>query len=170
MKRNPLLPVTAIVALFITLLLASCKSNNISIDGAWTIVELQYVKPDGTTTSTKPAGSDVYFSKKHYSFCWTSDIVTTRDWNIADSLKLKRFNQSLVNAGYFELQDSILITKAVFALQPMFVNGIAKFNCSFHGDTLVLRGLSVVSSDNISLPAYAAGAHFVTKLLRNTRQ
>lgn len=166
MKRNLLLPVIALAVLFTALLLVSFKSKKFSIDGAWTIVELQYVKPDGTTTSSRPVESDVFFSNTHYSFCWTSHIATTRDWILADSVKLKRFNQSLVNTGYFGLQDSILTTKAVFALQPMFVNGVAKFKCSFRGDTLVLRGLSVVSSDNIVLPAYETGAHFVTKMLK----
>jgi hypothetical protein len=53
-------------------------------------------------------------------------------------------------------------------MSPMFSNGgIARFKCSFSGDTLVLRGLSVVSSENISHPAYASGSHFVSKLVRS---
>jgi hypothetical protein len=86
---------------------------------------------------------------------------------VADSVKLNRFNQSIVNTGTFTLKDSILTTNATFALTPMFSNGgVAKFKCSFSGDTLVLKGLSVVSSENISHPAYANGLYFVTKLLR----
>lgn len=51
-------------------------------------------------------------------------------------------------------------------MNPMFSNGVAKFKCSFAGDTLILKGLSVVSSDNVSHPTYARGAYFVNKLLR----
>ncbi|MBI3137412.1 MAG: hypothetical protein HYZ15_02380 [Sphingobacteriales bacterium] len=170
MKRNIRLFIIPVVVLFSALSLISFNREKITVDGAWTIVELQYVKPDGTATSTRPVESDVYFSGSHYSFCWTSQSTVTRDWVIADSIKLKRFNQSLVNTGIFELKDSILTTRAVFALQPMFVNGTAKFACSFRGDTLVLRGLSVISADGISLPAYTTGAHFVTKMIRSSRR
>ncbi|MCU0467264.1 MAG: hypothetical protein MUF58_01570, partial [Arcicella sp.] len=80
--------------------------------------------------------------------------------------KLSRFNQSIINTGTFEFKDSILSTKATFAMNPMFTNGLAKFKCSFVGDTLILRGLSVFSSDNIAHPVYANGSYIVSKLVR----
>jgi hypothetical protein len=64
------------------------------------------------------------------------------------------------------LKDSILSTKAKLSMSLMFTNGLAKFKCTTIGDTLVLKGLSVVSADNISHPAYANGTHFVSKLVR----
>ena len=85
---------------------------------------------------------------------------------MADSLKLDRYNQSIVNAGSFEIKDSILTTRATFAMNPMFVNGEAKFKISFNKDTLILKGLNVVSSENIQHPAYRNGLSFVTKLVR----
>jgi hypothetical protein len=137
-----------------------------SINGAWSIVEVETVKPDGTKSTTFPKASMALFADKHYSFCWTSHSSTIRSWELADSVKVNRFNQSIVNTGTFTLKDSILTTKANFAMSIMFTNGIAKFKCSFSGDTLILNGLSVFSSENIAHPAYANGLHFVSKLVR----
>jgi hypothetical protein len=117
--------------------------------------------------SVFPKEGVAIFSGNDYSFCWTSHDFKSRSWQVADSVKLNRFNQSIINTGTFTLKNSILTTNAVFAMAPMFSNGgVAKFKCSFNGDTLVLRGLSVVSSDNIAHPAYANGSYFVSKLLR----
>ncbi|MBI5859129.1 MAG: lipocalin-like domain-containing protein [Sphingobacteriales bacterium] len=136
------------------------------IDGAWKIVEVQTVKKDGSSTSTFPTESLAFFNKGYYTFCWTSQQGTPRTWQQTDSVKLTRMNQSIVNAGSYTLEGETLQTKALFALSPMFVNGTASFTCSFHGDTLVLSGNSVLSSDNIPNPLYAAGSHIVNKLVR----
>lgn len=140
--------------------------NNLSIDGVWSIVEVQTVKPNGTFSTTFPRESQAIFSKNYYSFCWTSHAFTVRGWQLADSIKLLRFNQSIINTGTFAMQDSTLSTKATFAMHPMFTDGLAKFKCTFVGDTLVLRGLSVFSSDNVSHPMYANGSYSITKLLK----
>jgi hypothetical protein len=150
-----------------TTLFSFTTKNKLSLDGAWSFVEVKTVKPDGKTTSIFPKEGVAIFSNNNYSFCWTSHDFKSRSWALADSIKLNRFNQSIINTGTFELKDSILTTKAIFALTPMFSNGgVAKFKCSFSGDTLILRGLSVVSSENITHPAYANGSYFVSKLLR----
>lgn len=136
------------------------------IEGAWKITEVQTVKKDGTTTSTSPAESFAYFNKGHYTFCWSSQQGTPRVWQQSDSVKLARMNQSIVNAGSYTLKGEMLETKALFALNPMFVNGTATFTCSFSGDTLILSGTSVLSADNSLNPVYAAGSHIVNKLVR----
>lgn len=161
-KKNILL--YSILALFT--MPSFTSKNELSIEGAWSIVEVQTVKRDGTSTSTFPKESIAVFSNKYYSFCWTSHFSSTRGWQMQDSVKLSRFNQSIINVGNFELKDSILTTSAIFAINPMFVNGVAKFKCYFKSDTLFLKGLNVISSDNISHPVYANGSHFVNKLLR----
>lgn len=140
------------------------------LEGSWTIAEVQTVNPDGTFLSTKPFESQVIFSKGNYSFCWTSDSTKPKDWFLVDKYKLQRFNQSIINSGTFELKDSILTTKAIFAMHPMFVNGEAKFKCTFIGDTLVLTGLSVFSEDKLSHPVYANGSYFINKLLKVKKQ
>ena len=141
-------------------------SKKISVDGAWTIVEVQTIKSDGSSSKVFPIESHAFFMNKNYSFCWTNQISKSRNWVMTDSLKLARFNQSIVNSGTYELKDSILTTKAKFAMNPMFTNGIAKFKCSTKGDTLILKGLNVISSDNKQHPAYKNGAYFVTKLVK----
>ncbi len=138
----------------------------LSIDGAWKIVEVQTIKPNGIHTSVFPTESEAIFAENYYSFCWTSHTSGARNWQMPDSVKLARVNQSIVNTGTYQLKDSILITKASFAMNPMFVNGLAKFKCSFNGDTLILKGLSVFSSDTISHPIYASGSHIVSKLVK----
>ncbi|GGD71099.1 hypothetical protein GCM10011514_39000 [Emticicia aquatilis] len=157
---------TLIVFIISTTLLGFKSKKKLSIDGVWTFIEVQTVKPNGRYTSTYPKESVAIFSDNHYSFCWTSHVSTIHSWQIADSVKLNRFNQSIINTGTFELKDSILTTKALLAMNPMFVNGLAKFKCSFSGDTLILTGLSVTSSDKIPHPIYAGGSHIVNKLLK----
>jgi hypothetical protein len=167
MKTKFIMLSSTILALVITLVVSGfIAEKKLSIDGTWSIVEVQTIKSNGTFTSTFPKESEAIFSSNFYSICWTSHNSTIRNWQLPDSVKVTRFNQSIINTGTFELKDSILTTKAIFAMNPMFVNGEAKFKCSFIGDTLVLRGLSVYSSDNISHPIYANGSHILNKLLR----
>ena len=153
-----------------TMISSFTSKKGISIEGAWTFVEVKTVKPDGTTISTFPKQSLAIFSGRDYSFCWTSHDLKLRSWQVADSVKLNRFNQSIINTGTFTLKDSTLTTRAVFAMAPMFSDGgVAKFKCYFSGDTLILKGLSVVSSENIAHPAYANGSYFVSKLFINKK-
>lgn len=158
--------ISVIVLAFGTVMVGFVSKTKLAVEGAWQVAEVITVKPDGTSSSTFPKESVIIFSKNYYSFCWTSHYANSRSWQMADSSKLNRFNQSIINTGTFELKDSILTTKAMFAMNPMFVDGLAKFKCYYSGDTLVLRGLSVYSSDKIAHPAYANGSYFVTKLLR----
>jgi hypothetical protein len=153
-------------ALVSTLIISFIPKNKIEIEGVWSVAEVQTIKSDGSKTITFPKESIVIFSQNYYSFCWTSQTYKNRNWSLSDSVKLSRFNQSIVNSGTFEFKNSILTTKAKFAMHPMFVDGLATFRCSIHGDTLILTGLNVVSSDNISHPVYASGSHFVSKLLK----
>lgn len=167
MKNKFTIPFLTFSAILIFLLLNFTKSKKFSVEGNWRIVEVKTIKPDGTSSKVFPKESQAFFYKKHYSFCWTTQVSKNRSWAMTDSLKLDKFNQSIVNTGIFELKDSILTTKAEFAMNPMFTNGIAKFKCSMKGDTLILKGLNVISSDNIQHPAYKNGSYFVSKLVKN---
>ena len=171
MKAKFTILTTTFLAILLTIILSSFTSKNkLSIEGAWSFVEVKTIKPNGSSTSTFPKEGLAIFSGKDYSFCWTSHDLKLRSWQVADSVKLNRFNQSIINTGTFTLKDSILTTNAVFAMTPMFSDGgVAKFKCSFSGDTLILKGLSVVSSEDIAHPAYANGSYFVSKLLRNKK-
>lgn len=168
MKEKAIILMCICLAILLaTVIMSFTPKNKLYIDGAWSFVEVRTVKPDGTSTSTFPKEGIAIFSGINYSFCWTQHDFKVRNWQVADSVKLNRFNQSIINTGTFTLKDSILTTKAAFAMNPMFSKGgVAKFKCSFSGDTLFLRGLSVVSSENIPHPAYASGSHFVSKLVK----
>jgi hypothetical protein len=155
-----------IAILFVAIEMSFTSKDKLSIVGAWKMVEVQTIKSNGTHTSVFPNESEVIFTGSYYSFCWTSHTSSVRNWQMPDSVKLARMNQSIVNTGTYQLKDSILTTKASFAMNPMFVNGLAKFKCSFRGDTLILKGLSVFSSDNVSHPIYANGSHIVSKLVK----
>jgi hypothetical protein len=155
--------ISSLLALLITSFITKKKE---SITGVWKVCEVQTVKANGAYTSVFPIESQAMFFGTHYSFCWQGNTTNTRNWQLSDSTKLLRFNQSIINAGTFTYKNNILTTKASFAMNPMFVNGEAKFKCSFKGDTLILTGISVFSEDNIANPAYANGLHFVSKLVR----
>ncbi|MBS1735756.1 MAG: hypothetical protein JSS98_04035 [Bacteroidetes bacterium] len=163
MNRYIFAPLILLIILFSTGFITHGK---LKITGVWKIVEVQTVRNGNTVASIHPTESQAFFYRNYYSFCWTIHSTPLRSWNLPDTVKLSRFNQSIVNTGSFELKDSILITKAVFAMHPMFVNGEARFKCSFAGDTLILTGTSVMSSENIPNPVYADGSYFVTKLIK----
>ncbi|MEP6700438.1 MAG: hypothetical protein ABJA85_03955 [Bacteroidota bacterium] len=154
------------VSLLIFMAISFIPHHKLKIDGVWKIIEVQTVKSNGTSISTYPSESQVLFTHNYYSFCWTSHNSSVRNWQMPDSVKLARMNQSIINTGTYELRDSILTTKAIFAMNPMFVEGLAKFKCAFIGDTLILTGLSLYSSDNIPNPVYANGSHIVNKLVK----
>jgi hypothetical protein len=166
MRIKPIVLLVVIVFTAVVVAMSFTTKNKHSIAGAWRIVEVKTVKSDGTYSSVFPKESEAIFTGSYYSLCWTSHDFKLRSWQVADSVKLSRFNKSIVNTGTFTLKDSILTTKTAFAMSPMFsTGGVAKFKCSFRSDTLVLKGLSVVSSEDISHPAYTSGFHFVSKLV-----
>jgi hypothetical protein len=167
-KKMILIVTTCLIAFFTVTNLGFSSKNKISVTGVWKIVEVQTVKADGAVTATFPSESQVIFLKDYYSFCWTSHTSQSRSWQMPDSVKLARLNQTIINAGTYILDDATLTTKASFAMNPMFVGGDATFSCSFKGDTLILSGKSVFSSEHIANPVYAAGSHIVNKLVRIT--
>ncbi len=142
------------------------EENTNSVEGTWKIIEVQTVKKDGTITSIFPTESIAIFSRNYYSFSWTSDTTKVNNWVIEDEVKLRRFNTSIVNAGTYQQDDSVLITNALFAMHPMFTYGTARFRFKLDSDTLVLTGQSVVSAGHILHPVYASGSYIVSKLLR----
>jgi hypothetical protein len=128
MKTKPTVLLIVIGFIAIVIAMSFTIKNKHSIVGAWKIVEVRTVKSDGTYTSVFPKESGAIFMGSYYSFCWISHDFKLRIWQVADSVKLSRFNQSIVNTGTFTIKDSILTTKAAFAMSPMFSNGgIARF-------------------------------------------
>jgi hypothetical protein len=137
-----------------------------SLEGAWNVVEVQRIGADGHATSIKPRESLVLFAQGHYSFCWTSHRSSVNAWQIADTEQIARFNQTLINAGTYSTSDSLLVTHAEFAWAPKFTGGSATFRYTFSRDTLVLTGVSVVSTDKVLHPTYAGGGHIINKLVK----
>ena len=137
-----------------------------SFEGAWKIAEVRTIRADGQSTVVKPRESLVLFANGYYSFCWTSHQSSAQAWQIADSERVARFNQMLVNTGTYTVSESLLVTHAQFAQVPKFVGGTAAFRWALSNDTLVLTGVNVLSADNILHSIYAAGGHVVNKLVR----
>lgn len=162
MKKISLACAAVLTAISIS---AFIPGKRIHIEGAWKIVEVQTVKKDGSITYSTPTESLAIFDDGYYSFCWTSQQGVPRTWQQSDSLKLARLGQSIINTGSYTLKEDLLTMKPRFAANPAFVNGTAVFNCSYHGDTLILTGSNLLSADNVQNPVYAAGSHVVNKLL-----
>ncbi len=163
MKKSPFIFLPVIL---VATILSCTQKTKSKVDGAWKVVESKMIKQDSVIKTSIPTESMVLFADSNYSFCWTSQQSTSESWQMSDSLKLDRMNQMLVNTGTFSINDSILTTKANFALNPFFVNGEATFRYAFNGDTLVLTGLSVNSSTNVPFPLYSSGGYVVNKLVR----
>jgi hypothetical protein len=156
----------AAVMLFFILFSGFMNRGKIALEGAWQVAEIRTVQKDGSVTTAIPKESQVLFAGHFYSFCWTTHQSTTHSWQMNDSTKLSRFNQSLINAGTYELKGDLLTMHADYAQNPMFVNGTATYRCAMSGDTLVLTGISVNAADQTPNPVYANGAFIVTKMVR----
>jgi hypothetical protein len=137
-----------------------------SIDGSWKIVKVENINNDGTKSSIFPKQSHVIFAGKLYSFCWSSDDSSGVSWVMTDEEKLNRMNRTVINTGKFYFKDDHLFTEAEYGLNPKFVNGVAKFDVAYSGDTLVLQCTSVLSKDNVLHPFYTK-AYSISKLVRN---
>jgi hypothetical protein len=62
MKSKIIMHTSITLALISTIILSSFTSKNkLSIDGAWSFVEVKTVKPDGTTTSVFPKKVWLFF-------------------------------------------------------------------------------------------------------------
>lgn len=150
----------------LTIILSFMPVKPKSIDGSWSIVKVENINYDGTKFIVIPKQSQAIFAGKYYSFCWSSDDSKAISWLMSDEEKLNRMNRTIVNTGRFYFKDNLLFTEADYALNPKFVKGIAKFNYSYSGDTLVLKCTSVVSKDNVLHPFYEK-TYTISKLLRN---
>jgi hypothetical protein len=59
-----------IILIMVVIISTSFTSKKkFSMDGVWSIVEVQTVKPDGKKSSKFPKESLAIFAGKHYSFC-----------------------------------------------------------------------------------------------------
>ncbi|MGE5107547.1 MAG: hypothetical protein ACM3H8_08380 [Sphingobacteriales bacterium] len=58
---------------------------SLSINGVWTITEVQKVKSNGTFSSVFPKESEAIFTHNFHSFCWTSDNSTVHSWHLLSS-------------------------------------------------------------------------------------
>lgn len=139
-----------------------------SIDGSWTIVKVENINNDGTKTIVIPKQSQAIFAGNFYSFCWSSDDSKGASWLMKDDEKLNRMNRTIVNTGNFYFKNGHLFTEAKYALNPKFVDGVAKFDVSYSGDTLVLKCTSVLSKDNVMHPFYSK-AYSISKLVKNKK-
>ncbi|OJX29647.1 MAG: hypothetical protein BGO86_12230 [Chryseobacterium sp. 36-9] len=139
-----------------------------SIDGSWTFVKVENINNDGTKTIVFPKQSQAIFSGKLYSFCWSADDSNGNFWLMTDNEKLNRMNRTIVNTGDFYFKNGYLFTEAKYALNPKFVGGVAKFDVSYTGDTLVLKCTSVLSKDNVMHPFYSK-AYSISKLIKNKK-
>lgn len=156
----------AILVLLIIIVLGFRSLNQKSIEGSWSILSVENVSNNGTRTIVFPKNSQAIFFNKYYSFCWSSDVHNVDSWIMTDEVKLDRMNKTIVNTGSFYFKNNQLITKAKYALNPKFIDGVANFEVSYSRDTLVLKCLKVISKDNIIHPFYEK-SYSITKLIKN---
>jgi hypothetical protein len=86
-------------------------------------------------------------------------------WNPSDDEIIKAYNSILVNAGTYELKDSIIITYPIIARVPNFVGGTASYEYKIEGDTLELTWFDEVSKTGVPHP-WAGKRKFQRTLMR----
>ena len=140
------------------------------LEGAWRLVEIQYVASDGGITDGTPQESLFLFSDDHYSVGYSHHEAPSppfaAPWSPTESEKRDRFSSLVVNAGTYELTGSSLILRPEFAVYPAVINSEAKVEYVVSGDTLTLTYIDHVAADGVADPYYVAGERYLLRLTR----
>jgi len=165
----------SIPLIFIPLLLVlpSCQKTVQSllkpIEGAWKVVTIQTVLPQGKFTNRNPQPGLFIFTRDYYSMVWMPRTAKLPDnkqiWQPTDQEKVDQFNSIIVNSGSYIISDSLLTTIPLVAKTPEFIGGKATYRWSFNKDTLSIAVLNIYSHNDI-LDEGAKKYPTILKLLR----
>jgi len=139
-----------------------------ALTGAWRVVSMQLVEPNGQTTALRTHESLFMFADGHYSmgcvFGSQRPATWAQRWHPTDAEKAARFSAILASSGTYSLAGSRVLARPLFAMAPEFVGGRGEFSFDFAGDTLRLTWEKSIAFDGLEYPA--RGTVTVFRLLR----
>ena len=137
-----------------------CQQDKINfknpVIGIWKVVETATVDSEGELKNLYEHSSLYIFQDYYYSMVMELGDEPRTDfvdpWNPTDVEKIKAYNSILVNAGMYELKNSVIITRPIIARVPNFVGGEAYYEYKIEGNTLTLTWFDEVSKTGVPHP------------------
>ena len=138
-------------------------------EGVWRVGEVHLSGPDGETVDRQPLPSLYMFARQHYSIVRMLGRELPPDnariWYPTAAEKARQHDSIIVNAGTYELSDTILTTHPFAAKTPEFIGGRAVYAWRVAADSLWLTTLDVRSRADVQDP-FIADYRLVIKLVR----
>lgn len=127
-----------------------------SLEGVWRIVETRTVGPEGEVVNDAPLPGFFSFAERHYSMTWSPGRErlpdNVRTWFPTDEEKTAQHDAIIVNAGTYELTDSILTVRPLVAKTPEYVGGLGRYSWRVVADTLWVTTLDIRARTGVQDP------------------
>ncbi len=125
--------------------------------------------PNGGRVDTQPLPGLYIFVRHHYSIVRMLGGQLPPDnarlWYPSMAEKARQHDAIIVNAGTYELSDSILTTHPFAAKTPEFIGGRTVYEWTVTADSLWLTTLDIRSRDDVQDP-FVGHYRLVSKLVR----
>ena len=168
------------IGLIIGILVAgmSCQRSNdslshsaaTSLNGAWELISSQYIARDGSITEGTPNESFFIFTDDYYSMGYSYHRVPSPmfedPWSPTEAERMARYSALAVNAGSYELIDSLMVLRPRFALYPSVMNSRTEIIYELAADSLTMIYYMQTSADGVQHPYYQEGNKLVLHLRR----
>ncbi len=138
--------------------LCACQPPSFgSLEGAWRVLEVQLIGPEGSVTILPHQESLFLFTRDHYSMVYAfgedpSPPYAER-WRPSAEENVARFSSMIVNGGSYRIAEDRIITRPTVAAAPEFVNGEGRFRFRFVADTLELTWDESIAFDGLPYPS-----------------
>ena len=139
------------------------------VEGVWLLNEVRLTGPEGVSVDEQPLPGLYTFTREHYSIVrMVGDQLppdNARIWFPTMAEKARQHDAIIVNAGTYELGDSILTTHPMAAKTPEFIGGRTLYAWKIAADSLWLTTLDIRSRDDVQDP-FVSNYRLVIKLVR----
>ncbi len=137
--------------------------------GVWKVIETAIIDANGNSKTSYEHPSVYIFQDDYYCMVMIQGDEPRTEfenpWNPTEEEIIKAYKSFLVNAGTYELKDSIMTTYPTIARVPNFVGGSASYECKIEGDTLELMMFDEVSKNGIPQP-WVGKSKYLRTLIR----
>ena len=118
---------------------ASCNADHLKkknpLIGVWKVIETSVIDSEGESKNLYEHPSLYVFHEEYYCMVMVlGDEAHTEfkdPWSPTCEEKIAAYDSILVNAGTYELRESVIITRPIIARVPNFVGGEAYYDLSF---------------------------------------
>jgi hypothetical protein len=161
------------LALIIALIgIVGCTQRSTSqsdqLYGVWRVASMYLISADKETVEIPINESLIIFENGYYSIAYAfgdEGFPTYAErWHPSDSEKVARYSSLIVNAGSYQITESHIYARPLFALAPEFIQGQAVFSFKFEKDTLELIWEKSIAFDGLEYPS--AGTVTLLRLVR----